>query len=129
MPLIVIYQADAGFRKAKKTMDPEQLRVWALESIRNYSGTNGYSQHIQISKIPDNVKNLYSTLPETAWVSPKTADSDGSVGIIWGGGFFHWGFYIGSTNFSIQTGYEGDHQIAKWTSGIYYTHEGSRKIR
>jgi hypothetical protein len=127
IPLQVVYKADAGFRKAKEIINPEQLRAWALESIKSYSGTNGYSQDIAMSEIPNYITNLYSIPPEKAWVNPKTSESEAYVMIMWGGGFFHWGFYIGGTNYSMEP--FGNHEIAEWTSGIYYMHEGSRKIR
>jgi hypothetical protein len=57
IPLQVVYKADAGFRKAKETINPEQLRAWALESIKSYSGTNGYSQDIPMSEIPDYIRD------------------------------------------------------------------------
>jgi hypothetical protein len=129
IPLQIVRDADAGFRKAKKTIQPEQLRSWALESIRSYTGTNGYSQEIPISEIPPSIKTLYSIASEKAWATPKSADSEAFVLIYWGGGFFHWGFYIGSTNFTVSTNLEMDHQIAEWVPGIYYMHEGKRKIR
>ena len=126
-PLMIIHEADAGFRKAKKTIDPERLRSWALDSIKWHSGTNGFSENLPISKIPDYITNLYSIPPEDAWITPKTADHEASVGIIWGGGFFHWGLFVGPTNYLMYP--DGNHQIAEWVSGIYYMHEGGRKIR
>jgi hypothetical protein len=127
IPLITIYQADEGFRKAKKSIDPEQLRAWALESIKSYSGTNGYSEDISQSKIPDYIKNLYSTPPEQAWVNPKTSKSEGCVMIMWGGGFFHWGLNIGNTNFSEPFNSQNQEYPYnfEWVSGIYYTRESS----
>jgi hypothetical protein len=124
MPMI---QADAGFRRAKKTIDPEQLRAWALATVKSHNGTNGYIHHVENSELPDYILNLYSIPPEMAWASPKATDQDVLVGIVWGGGFFHWGFYIGTTNYVMEP--SGDHVIAEWTPGIYYAHEGNRKIR
>src|SRR5258708_5472450 len=92
MPAETIYKADEGFKKAKKTIDPEQLRSWALEEIKNLSGTNGFSTKIPQSEIPDYIKNFYSIPPEDAWVNPKTSESEACVMIMWGGEFFHWGF-------------------------------------
>src|SRR6266705_6860904 len=91
LPVRTVREADAGFRKAKTTIDPEQLRSWALATAKSHKGTNGYSHEVIISEIPDYMKKLYSVEPEHAWADPNT----GTVGIIWGGGFFHWGFYIG----------------------------------
>jgi predicted negative regulator of RcsB-dependent stress response len=35
-----VVEADAGFKKAEKTINPEQLRAWALDEIQKYSVTN-----------------------------------------------------------------------------------------
>ncbi|NOS70437.1 MAG: hypothetical protein HOP33_10955 [Verrucomicrobia bacterium] len=122
--LIAIHKADSGFRKAKQTIRPEEIRAWALEAIKNYPATNGYSITIPKSEIPSYLKNLYTTSPENAWVSPKTGDSEGCVMIMWGGGFFHWGMNIGPTNFVPRT----NHQYPKafmLSPGIYYLRETS----
>jgi len=126
-PFEAVNQADAGFRRAKKHIDPEQVRAWAFATVKSHNGTNGYIHHVENSEIPDYLVNLYSIPPEMAWVSPNATDQDVLVGIVWGGGFFHWGFYIGTTNYVKEP--TGDHVIAEWTNGIYYAHEGSRKIR
>jgi len=126
-PFGVVNHADAGFRRAKKTIDSEQLRAWALATVKSHNGTNGYVHYVKNSEIPEYIVNLYSTPPETAWVLPNVSDQDALVGIIWGGGFFHWGFYVGTTNYIMEP--FGDHQIAEWTNGIYYMHEGNLKIR
>jgi hypothetical protein len=45
------------------------------------------------------------------------------VKIIWGGGFFHWFFAIGPTNFSISTN-NTFYKTTEWTQGVYYSREG-----
>jgi len=124
MPLITIYRADEGFKKAKKTIKSEDLRAWALEEIKNLSGTNGFSTKVPQSEIPDYIKNLYSIPPEGAWVNPKTSESAACVMIVWGGGFFHWGFDIGSTNFMSSTNPEYP-KAFMWCAGIYYRREAA----
>jgi hypothetical protein len=78
---------------------------------------------------PDYITNLYPIPPEKAWVNPKTSEREGSVDVIWGGGFFHLVFHVGPTNFLMSTNLEFNYQTAEWTQGIYYSHEGRRKIR
>ena len=124
MPFIAIHKADEGFRKAKRTIDSDQLRSWALEEIKNLSGTNGFSTKIPQSEIPDYIKNLYSIPPEDAWVNPKTSESAACVMIMWGGGFFHWGFDIGSTNFVSSANPEYP-KAFMWCPGIYYRREAA----
>jgi hypothetical protein len=118
IPLIAVYKADSGFKKAKKTIDPEELRQWALQEIESHSSTNGA---ISNSEIPAKVKNLYDYSPE-ACVVPKTEDHETCVMIMWGGGFFSWGFDIGPTNYVASTNF--DYMPFIWRPGIYYRHEG-----
>ena len=122
-PFMAIHEADTGFRKAKKTIDPEELRAWALEEIKNHSNTNGFSQKISSSEIPNYLKNLYTRAPEDAWVNPRTIDSEACVMIMWGGGFFHWGLDIGPTNYMTST--NSDYRPFMWHPGIYYRREAA----
>ena len=119
-----IVEADAGFRKATNTIDPETLRTWALQEIQNHSNTNG-SVSISTSEIPAPIKNLYS-------IPPEDAESDGStVTIYWGGGFFHWVIEIGSTNFSepFNSGNSDYPYNFEWVKGIYYSREAAWKLQ
>jgi hypothetical protein len=118
IPLMAVYKADSGFRKAKKTIDPEELRAWALEEIKKNGSANGF---ILNSEIPDKLRNLYDYTP-SAGVVPKTEDHEACVMIMWGGGFFSWGFDIGSTNYVASTNF--DYTPFMWHPGIYYRHEG-----
>jgi hypothetical protein len=122
VPPKIVAEADAGFKRAKQTIDPEQLRVWALESIKRWPATNGY-QAIPESEIPKYIQNLYSSPPEDAMVMGD------SVTIFWGGGFFHWVIEVGSTNFEHSANESADYQTVEWRRGIYYSHEGHRKIQ
>ena len=113
-PFKTIYQADEGFKKAKKTINPEDLRSWALEEIKN-AGTNTF---IPEPKVPKYLQNLYSDPPEFAEVDGNT------IAIVWGGGFFHWRINIGSTNFVSATD-EDYPTVFMWRPVIYYTREST----
>lgn len=78
--------ADAGFRRLTNTMDPEVLRVWALESAR----TNAPQKDI-VESMPKEIRNLYDEPPE---VQP---DSSGLT-LSWGEAFF-----TGFCTFTTQT--------------------------
>jgi hypothetical protein len=121
-PPKVVVEADAGFKRAKQTIDPEQLRAWALESIKRWPSTNG-AHAIPESDIPKYIRNLYSYSPEDATVIGDT------VTIFWGGGFFHWVIEVGPTNYVRSTDDSPSYQTIEWTRGIYYSHEGNRKIQ
>jgi hypothetical protein len=126
IPFITIYQADEGFKKAKKTIDPEQLRNWALDSIKSRSGTNDDS-HIPRSEIPKYVQNLYHTPPEDVIISRPSNGNQPTVIIFWGGGFFHWTLEVGDTNFSMPFNSENQEYPYNFqlAPGIYYTRESS----
>jgi len=117
----IVMEADAGFKNAKQTIDPEQLRAWALESIKHWHSTNGF-QTIPESEVPEYIRNLYPDPPDAAVIG------DGVL-ISWGGGFFHWAIFVGPTN-SVRTKDESPgYQTVEWTQGIYYSREGYRKIQ
>ena len=123
VPAVTIYRADEGFKHARKTINPEELRQWALQEITKRSGTNGDST-IPASEIPDYILKLYSKRPEDAMVGGS--DGQHIVFIIWGGGFFHWGINIGDTNFSEPHANEdSEYRDFEWTRGIYYSREAN----
>jgi hypothetical protein len=123
-PPKAVVEADAGFKKAKQIIDPEQLRAWALESINRWPATNGWHT-IPESEIPKNIQTLYNYLPEDASVTGDT------VVIFWGGGFFHWALEIGSTNVSrpFNSGNPEYPYNFEWVRGIYYSREASCKLQ
>lgn len=115
-----IYQADEGFKRARRTIDPEELRRWALQEIAKHSSNH----EIPASEIPGYIANLYSRRPEEAVRGQST------VAIVWGGGFFHWVIEIGDTNFSrpfVSDNPEYFYNF-EWTNGIYYTREARWKL-
>ena len=114
-----VHQADAGYRKIKRTVNPEDLRAWALEAIKKTSATNGMHREIPPSEMPVYLRNLYATPPEMASAEPKIEQDGGNVFIMWGGGFFGWGFQIGPTNFVVTT-HEHGPRVFEVAPGIYY---------
>jgi hypothetical protein len=114
-----VVEADAGFKRARQTIDPEQLRAWALEMIQKKAS----GKEAPIS-MPGYIHHLYSEPPEILV-------DDSCVNLMWGGGFFHWGFHIGNTNetlpfISDNTEYPYNFE---WKPGIYYTREGKWKLQ
>ena len=107
-------EADGGFRKAKNTINPEQLRTWALESIERRTNL-----HEVYKSMPDNIRNLYEEPPDVSV-------NESCVVLMWGGGFFHWEIDIGPTNYTETTGVENIHTTVEWVPGIYYSREDTR---
>ncbi|HWC59293.1 MAG TPA: hypothetical protein VHC44_06320 [Verrucomicrobiae bacterium] len=111
--------ADAGFKKATNTIDPEALRTWALESIR----TNATIKDVTNS-IPHEIQTLY---PEPPQIEIGTS----GLTLSWGGGFFHWVFYIGATNDTLPH-ISQNRQYPfnfEWRPGIYYTREANQELQ
>jgi hypothetical protein len=121
---MTIYHADEGFKRAKKTISPEELRSWALQTFKEHSGTN--NPEISVSEIPGSIRNLCSGGPEDAVIS-----RNGGVVIFWGGGFFHWVIEIENTNFSEPFRSENEEYPYnfEWTNGIYYSREAVWKLQ
>jgi hypothetical protein len=114
-----VHEADAGFRKAKETIDPERLRAWALEEISKKERTNTNPPD---SDIPIYIRNLYIDDPPEAFVVDTNI-----VTIYWGGGLFHWMIDVGDTNYTESTGVVENHfTTVEWVPGIYYTREDTR---
>ena len=117
-----VRRADKGFRKIKETINPEQLRAWALEEIQEHSATN--EANIPISEIPSYIQELFSDPVEDAGVYKYTDETN--VQICWGGGFFHWMVDIGPTNYTETTGVTNNFTTVEWVPGIYYSREDTR---
>jgi hypothetical protein len=142
-PTITLHRADAGFRKAKKTIDPEQLRTWALQEIAKNPTNDGiFPPEIPNSEIPNYIQKLYSQPVENAVIWKSADDTNfalltlhsnsvelgqSNVTIFWGGPFFHWMFEIGPTNFVPPS--DPYVSTAEWIPGIYYGRENTAPIK
>jgi hypothetical protein len=121
-----VRNADAGFQKAKQTINPEELRAWALETIKRHPETNDGSPIIPESEIPKYIRDLFPQTPYT-WVG-KDQDSNQSVEFSWGGGFFGWWIEVGPTNLARSTN-SGYPRAFMWVPGIYYSRESSLDLQ
>ena len=114
-----LVDADAGFKKATNTMDAEKVRTWALENVRKQSALKE-----MYTTMPKDLRTLYDEPPDIV------VDDEGLT-LSWGGGFFHWVFYIGDTNdtlpfHSLNAGYPYNFE---WRPGIYYTREANMELQ
>jgi len=114
-----VRDADAGFKRAKQTIDPEQLRAWALASKERWSGTNDWE--IPKSEIPEYIRNLYPQPPNAVLLQ-------NGVMFMWGGGFFAWTLDVGPTNYVAETNPERP-KVFMWVPGIYYARESSLDLQ
>jgi len=114
----VIY-ADAGFKRATNTIDPEALRAWALENVRQKASTRDVA-----ATMPASIRNLYDEPPEVQ-IDEKC------LTLSWGGGHFHWVLYIGDTNLTLPfvSDNQGYPYNFEWRPGIYYTREAGPKLQ
>ena len=110
----ILDEADGGFSRAKNEINPEQLRVWALECIESRNNL-----HEVYKSMPESIRNLYAE-------SPDVSVDKSCVSLSWGGGFFHWYINIGTTNYTELTGAHNNYTTAKWVPGIYYGREDMR---
>jgi hypothetical protein len=126
IPPKIVVEADAGFKKATQTIDPEKLRAWALEEIAKHKpSTNDFAgKDIPDSEIPSYIQALYPYPAEDATV--RFDENQPYVMIVWGGGFFHWKIDIGSTNLIGTTGSGNHFTTVEWAPGIYYSREDTR---
>ncbi|HEY3932895.1 MAG TPA: hypothetical protein VGM58_11080 [Verrucomicrobiae bacterium] len=120
-PSRILHEADAGFRKAKATIDPEQLRLWAFQEISKYPYQINNPPQIPNSEIPSYLQKLYPNprIPAKAFV--EESGNQKYMDVYWGGGLFSWGFEVGQTNFVPPA--DSYLTRAKWVSGIYYNRE------
>jgi hypothetical protein len=124
---MTVHHADEGFKRARRTINPEELRRWAFQEINKHGGAK--NSDIPRSEIPDYIQRLYSERPEVA-TAVKAPGQPSRVVIFWGGGFFHWVIDIGETNYSKPYVIENsDYCNFEWTNGIYYSREADWKLR
>jgi hypothetical protein len=112
------YQADAGFKKAKKTIDPKQLLDWEQKIVTKYPFTNQTDDMLVIprTEIPEQLQKLYARTTPTVVIFRNDNELP-YVRVIWGGGFFGWHISIGRTN-TLTT-----NDFGYWTQGVYYNRQ------
>ena len=115
-----VVEADLGFKKAKETINPEQLRAWALQEIeiKKHSVANEDGViPIPNSEIPSYINELFDEPPAVASVTEYGGQK--CVFFNWGGPFFDWSIFIGSTNLMPQ--YSSEETTTRWVPGIVFS--------
>ena len=117
-PMATHRHAHATFNKARATIDPEALRKWAVEQAALHP-SGGPLKKQEILKA---VLDLEPQLPDVTVSSATANDNQPYAVVIWGGGFFHWGMFVGARNYQLPHD-PAAFQDLQWVSGIYFRHD------
>ena len=124
-PRNAIRQADRGFENARRNIDPEKLRAWALSLVSNFPPTNtSYGvRELPGHRVPKSVEDIYRTTPRVSIFGARDEVGE-HVMLMWGGGHFNWALLIGQTNLPMRTDSNRFTNV-KWVPGIYYRRDGN----
>jgi len=104
-----VVEADSGFTKATNSINPEELRAWALKNIQNKA-----TEKELYDSMPEYIRTLYRN-------PPRVLILDESVSFLWGGpGFSYWTIHVGPTNSMTRTGVIEGRKTIEWVPGIFY---------
>lgn len=108
------------YSSVKRNVNPEELRAWAAGLA-----ANAPNQRItSINQLPASLQPLSAGF-ESGGVAPANSSNGWVLTLMYGGGFFHYGMEIGSTNFVDSS--DDQLTVIPWVPGIYFKHEGRRK--
>ena len=107
------------FKRVQTTIDPERLRTWAEQEAKHPERSP-----LSAEDIPEGLAKLEAYPPTVNIGSAQNSRDKPFVVLMWGGGFFHWGMFIGSTNYLLEPNPQAFHDV-KWVDGIYFRHEGT----
>jgi hypothetical protein len=113
--------AHATFKKAQASLDPEVLRKWASEQAALHPSGGDLAKQEMLKSILE----LENHPPHISITAVSTNENQPYIGIIWGGGFFHWGIFVGPRDYQLPHDTQAFHDI-QWVPGIYFRHEGTR---
>ena len=107
--------------KVKNTVNPDELQSWATNLVAKTQFTNGANVAVKRGDIPDFVRGIYTngiyaTQPE--FVDVIEADEGSYIRVAYGGGFGHWGLYVGYPTL-VEKNDENFH-VVRWKPGIYF---------
>jgi len=103
--------------RVKGVVNPAELQSWATNLIAKTPVTNGASVAVKKDDIPNFVRGIYKDIPPE-FVDVIAGDKGSYVQVAYGGGFGHWGLYIGYPTL-VEKGDENFH-VVSWKPGIYF---------
>jgi hypothetical protein len=117
-PICLHYQVQAGFEKARRTIEPKWIIAWASREVLKYPLTNEPAQvvrEIPVNDLPDSLQNLFWFHPTAVRICKYDVTRPANVQVVWGGGFYDWRLIIGQINSSENSNY------GYWTTNLWFT--------
>ena len=103
--------------RVKSAINPDKLQSWATNLIAKTQLTSGASVAVKRDDIPDFVSRIYTNMPPE-FVDVIPGDEGSYVQVAYGGGFGHWGLYVGYPTL-VEKG-DQNFRVARWKPGIYF---------
>jgi hypothetical protein len=107
----------------KTKVNPEELQKWVVPIIEGRDSQYPIQPRdvtIGRADIPSFLKSVISDQPELAMVRDE-GKADGSIMILWGGGFYHFGLLVGKSGYK-PSGVAAM-SITFWKDGIYFAEQ------
>lgn len=118
----VSWCSDVGVRlRVSQGGGVDALQTWAVQILDTPEGERPLNEmdHIREDALPPDIRALG---PRSVYVSGGRGGPDEEhVAIIWGGGFHHWGIFVGRPTFRTRS--DEHQQVFCWREGIYGYHE------
>ncbi len=112
-----IKQTEQFAAQVKSVVNPDELQAWATNLIAKSSVTNGGSADVKQEDIPSYVRGIYTNDPPE-FVEVITSDAGSYVLVAYGGGFGHWGLYVGYPTLVEKS--SQNFYVVQWKPGIYF---------
>jgi hypothetical protein len=100
----------------------DNLQTWAIEILEKPADEVGESE-LSIYRIKKEAmsKQVRGFNASYVYIVPGYQGREPHVRIIWGGGFHHWGIFVGPRGFHAES--DQGQRIYRWCDGVYGYHE------
>ena len=112
-----VKQTEQFAAQVKSVVNPDELQAWATNLIAKTSVTDGRSVDVKQEDIPNFVRGIYTNDPPE-FVEVIGRKEGSFVLIAYGGGFGHWGLYVGNPAFKEKS--SQNCYVVQWKPGIYF---------
>lgn len=92
-------QTEEFAAQVKSMVNPDELQSWATNILSKTPITNKGTVDVKQEDIPKYVRGIYKDEPPE-FVEVVSDDTSSYVLIAYGGGFGHWGLYVGYPSFT-----------------------------